>query len=434
MAARMAVFGEAKSFFTGKFLQYLAPLRNVIDPLGFVATQAFQFAKNPTAYVLGLEARVRSTIIGIEEFAGFVAGEYAFFKEAGFTFETFFIHYLSDPLVQAITWLARTQSLPPEFLGKLVGEAAFLIFLQVLIALAAIVTEGVAAALESAEAGELGVIGEQLLQANAKVLQVVERVQAVRSKIPATPAEIISTARKIAPSVRTRPAFKRAAARGMKLVGRVIGDLKQGASKVRGRYDDVTVRTKQALYWKQIARTVVRNVERAPSAIRIVESEQMRLRRIASELGEDLSILHFNQGRMTAYIDRNQINVVGNIYPRGGALDPLSRMSERAVLAHEFAHRRFDVKTGLSGTNLLNPNSLLDEYRTNVWAAMHYKSKLSPQERLDLLEAARYYVRQFESADRHVRSRAVRQRPSPLQIFEARYGPLLDALSRGENP
>ena len=64
----------------------------------------------------------------------------------------------------------------------------------------------------------------------------------------------------------------------------------------------------------------------------------------------DINIFRFNEGKRTGFSDRTgNINVKGDIFPDKDSTHPRDRMSERAVLAHEyyghydFAPSRFPI-------------------------------------------------------------------------------------------
>jgi len=99
------------------------------------------------------------------------------------------------------------------------------------------------------------------------------------------------------------------------------------------------------------------------------------------EVGGDPSILRFNQGRQTSYVDGiDVIRVRGDVLPIEGAVHPRSSMSSRATLAHELGHR---AHRGTSVT----PGAWNDEFRASYWAAKHAPG-LNQMERIDLLNDA----------------------------------------------
>ncbi|GAB4210945.1 MAG: hypothetical protein OHK0022_44900 [Roseiflexaceae bacterium] len=92
-------------------------------------------------------------------------------------------------------------------------------------------------------------------------------------------------------------------------------------------------------------------------------------------------MLRFNQGGQTGYVDgKNFIYVRGDVFPLEGVNHPRSRMSSRAVLAHELAHARYD------GTPL-PVGAWNDEFRASYMAVCDTPG-LSPEERHDLIADA----------------------------------------------
>ena len=114
---------------------------------------------------------------------------------------------------------------------------------------------------------------------------------------------------------------------------------------------------------------------------RLSSSEIQELENIFREIGGDPTMLRFNEGSQTGYIDGDGIiNVRGDVLPLENTPHPRSRMSSRAVLAHELAHAHFD------GTPL-PPGSWNDEFRASYWAAKNTPN-LSDQDRVDLIADA----------------------------------------------
>jgi hypothetical protein len=124
---------------------------------------------------------------------------------------------------------------------------------------------------------------------------------------------------------------------------------------------------------------------RTSPALVLDQSQIHRLTQEFIEVGGDPSILRFNRGSQTAYLDkRDRINVRGDVLPIEGALHPRSSMSSRAVLAHELGHRQHrDVRD----VPKLQPGAWNDEFRASYWAAKNAPS-LTHTERVDLLNDA----------------------------------------------
>ena len=147
--------------------------------------------------------------------------------------------------------------------------------------------------------------------------------------------------------------------------------------------------------------------ERTPPQTELGVADIERIKTETAEVGGDPSVLRFNEGRNTGYIDsRDVINVRGDVLPLEGENHPRSSMSSRAVMAHEFGHRRF------SGTPL-EPGAWNDEFRASYVAATKAPN-LSAVERRDLILDAM--------------SRAQEARPFPVPI---RPNPLMRYLTTG---
>lgn len=124
----------------------------------------------------------------------------------------------------------------------------------------------------------------------------------------------------------------------------------------------------------------VGGLRRSPSIV-LNEEEIAALKREFEEIGGDASILRFNQGKRTGYIDEaDKINVRGDILPVENATHPRSVMSSKAALAHELGHR------ANRGTQL-PLGAWNDEFRASYWAAKNAPN-LSDQERVHLIQDA----------------------------------------------
>ncbi|MBU6951968.1 hypothetical protein, partial [Hahella sp. HN01] len=120
------------------------------------------------------------------------------------------------------------------------------------------------------------------------------------------------------------------------------------------------------------------NGARRPANIKLSDDDIAVLTREFEEIGGDPSILKFNQGGQTGYVDGlDEIRVRGDVLPIEGAFHPRSSMSTRAVLAHELGHRAH------RGTSV-DIGAWNDEFRASYWAAKNSPG-LSQQERVDLL-------------------------------------------------
>ena len=103
-------------------------------------------------------------------------------------------------------------------------------------------------------------------------------------------------------------------------------------------------------------------------------------------MGGDTSMLRFNSGRRTGYVDEKDIiRVRGDVMPAMSGTHPRSIMSSRAALGHELGHR---AHRGAK----LTPGAWNDEFRASYWGAKKAPG-LSPDERahliLDAVERAR---------------------------------------------
>ncbi|HEX8612626.1 MAG TPA: hypothetical protein VF800_15170 [Telluria sp.] len=120
---------------------------------------------------------------------------------------------------------------------------------------------------------------------------------------------------------------------------------------------------------------------RRPTNLIIDDANSQRLSDEFAEVGGDPSMLRFNRGAQTSYVDElDIINVRGDVLPIEGATHPRSSMSSRAVLAHERGHSIY------RGTNV-NPGAWNDEFRASYWAAKNAPG-LNSMERVDLLSDA----------------------------------------------
>ena len=109
------------------------------------------------------------------------------------------------------------------------------------------------------------------------------------------------------------------------------------------------------------------------------EEDIKRLKWEISEIGADLSVFRFNEGRRTGYVDKKDvINVKGDIFSDKNSIHPRDLMSERAVLAHEYYGHKAN-----RGTPLLE-GSWNDEFRASYLAAKNTPN-LSDKDRAYLI-------------------------------------------------
>ena len=117
---------------------------------------------------------------------------------------------------------------------------------------------------------------------------------------------------------------------------------------------------------------------RASAQNEVTLAQQAQLTTMFEEVGGDPSKLVFNQGRQTGYVDsKDIIRVRGDVFPSSHRIHPRSRMTPRAVLAHERGHEAH------RGTKLA-VGSWNDEFRASYWAAKNAPG-LSVEERASLI-------------------------------------------------
>ncbi len=130
-------------------------------------------------------------------------------------------------------------------------------------------------------------------------------------------------------------------------------------------------------------RPVIRGiVGQRHSAARILTKDEIKLiKNEFKSIGGNPKNLLFNEGLQTGYIDGSKyIQICGDILPLEGSTHPRSRMSVKAVLAHEQQHRIF------SGTPF-KVGDWRDEFRASFLAAKRTKN-LTERERYDLMDDA----------------------------------------------
>ena len=119
-------------------------------------------------------------------------------------------------------------------------------------------------------------------------------------------------------------------------------------------------------------------LRRSPYYI-LTDEDIIHLRLEILEIGADISVFRFNQGRRTGYIDNKDIiNVKGDVFSDQNSIHPRDLMSERAVLAHEYYGHRAN-----KGTHLPE-GSWNDEFRASYFAAK-ITPNLSDKDRLYLI-------------------------------------------------
>ncbi len=121
-------------------------------------------------------------------------------------------------------------------------------------------------------------------------------------------------------------------------------------------------------------------LRRSPS-VELDRQTVARLQKEFEEVGGDSSVLRFNEGPRTSYVDaKDVVYVRGDVLPDEGALHPRSIMSSRAAMAHESIHRRY------RGTRL-EPGAWNDEFRASYLAAKTCPG-LSEVDRMHLIQDA----------------------------------------------
>ena len=96
---------------------------------------------------------------------------------------------------------------------------------------------------------------------------------------------------------------------------------------------------------------------RSPASNILSRKDITRLKKEFKQIGGDPSMLRFNQGTRTSFLNEdNIINVRGDVMPASWGSSPRSTMSSRATLAHEFhghaAMRGTPLKPTRGMTNL----------------------------------------------------------------------------------
>lgn len=129
-----------------------------------------------------------------------------------------------------------------------------------------------------------------------------------------------------------------------------------------------------------------RNIQLDEKQIKFIKKE-------FAAVGGNPDLLRFNEGRMTGYVEEaDVIRIRGNILPIENSSHPRSRMSVRAVLAHELQHRKFSPSK-------FDVDDWRDEFRASFLAATRTKN-LTESERYDLMDDA---VRRAEEAGQKIK-------------------------------
>lgn len=131
-------------------------------------------------------------------------------------------------------------------------------------------------------------------------------------------------------------------------------------------------------------RGVAPPLARQPISRIVTDAEAQEIGSVFEELGGVRADLRFNYGFQTGFHDASRkFHIRGDIFPHEepGGIRARSRMSIRAVLAHEIGHSRtFDRP-------LLPIGHWFDEYRASLWAADNVPN-LTGEDRGDLLADA----------------------------------------------
>lgn len=118
---------------------------------------------------------------------------------------------------------------------------------------------------------------------------------------------------------------------------------------------------------------------RKPKTHILTENEIESILRDAQDLGIDEKLLRFNKGSRTGFSDeRGCINIRGDILPDQEGLTARDRMSQKAVLAHEY-YGHF-----LNHPSEFPRDDWRDEFRASYDAAIKAPN-LTPEERRDLM-------------------------------------------------
>ncbi len=126
------------------------------------------------------------------------------------------------------------------------------------------------------------------------------------------------------------------------------------------------------------SRNLPNGLRTAPGHI-LTEKEILSLKSDIANIGAEESVFRFNTGRRTGYDDMlDEIRVCGDVLPDEKSTHPRDKMSQRAVLAHEYyGHREFKGTT-------LPIGSWNDEFRASYTAAKNCPN-LSDEDRVYLI-------------------------------------------------
>jgi len=120
---------------------------------------------------------------------------------------------------------------------------------------------------------------------------------------------------------------------------------------------------------------------------RLTADEIEHLKTEIAAIDADIDVFDFEKHIFTGYVsDYDQVNIAPNVFPDLNSTSPRDRMSERAVLAHEYYGHRTHRNT------TLNKGSWNDEFRASYIAAK-ITPNLSNEDRqyliLDALDRAK---------------------------------------------
>jgi hypothetical protein len=156
----------------------------------------------------------------------------------------------------------------------------------------------------------------------------------------------------------------------------------------RGRRAEAVATSRAAVIERSAAPRGARAGYRRSPFIDLSPEEIEQIKREFREIGGDPTMLRFNTGGSTGYLDGDrEIQVSGDVFPSGppDPLQPNGTMTSRAALAHELGHHHYDV--GEDHPDYLPPGVPEDEMRASRWAAEHVPGLSDEERRFLVLDA-----------------------------------------------
>jgi len=114
----------------------------------------------------------------------------------------------------------------------------------------------------------------------------------------------------------------------------------------------------------------------------LTENDIRRIKLEIKAIEADESKFVFNTGLQTGYSDETEyINICGDVMPDKSSIHPRDKLSERAVLAHEYyGHYTFSPSE-------FEPGDWRDEFRASYMAALNTPNLTDDDRRLLILDA-----------------------------------------------